>query len=770
MSSISSRRRLACVLALTALASLGGLGIACGDDAPAEPDTTARLAVLQRDLSLERDPSAPAPQPFSYHWDAASLRTNWLPGEGTLRKLQTQELQVRGTPNAELVSPASATLDAEIHHHLVVHLRSARALDVTVYWRAREAQPFAESRRTVAETLPASEATQIWSLPLANLRGWKHQREGGPGAGWTKGADAAEGLQALRLVFVDAENPGSTPADVFIESIALTSSFDRESDQELSLARMGREHVFQRGVALSVPDAASLSLMPGPQDRLRFSLAVAGAREPVTLSLRDEAGKLAPQSWELQPRAPWLNVALELGALAGENARLHFETSGAQSGGAVMIGQLMHLAPPTTPRPNVVLYVEDTLRADRLPSYGYALPTAPHLSRMADAGVVFEDLFAASNWTRPSTTSLLTALDPVTHGNHDDYDRIAESLVTLPELLAEAGYVTASLVTNYHAGAWSGLDQGFDVVHEPPAGGASTLNSTLTSGVVGDALEALLEEHQGEQLFVYAHSLDPHQPYTPTAEDLRVFHDPPEGAAGTHKQASPSVRYDAEILFNDHQLARLDAQLESHGLLEDTLFVFTSDHGEGFMEHGQRSHRTDMFQEELHVPWILRWPAQLRAGQRVSAPAGHVDIAPTLAGLLGLDAPSNWRGRDLSQLARSPNARVDATPLMSFTTYGTRPEGGHKQALAVRQGAYKLTAWVNERDEILPRALYRLDLDPGEHTNLLEASEHAEQRDRMLSWARDDLARGRASVEARPANHMDPAMRAWLQEMGYLGK
>jgi len=771
MSGIPSRRRMACSLVLAALVALGGLGTACGDGALAshDPAASARLAVLQRDLRLERAPGVPSPAPFSHHWGADDVGTGWLPESGTLRKLEARELHVRGTPRAALVSPASAALDAEIHHHLVVHLRNARALEVSVYWRADETQPFAESRRTVAEQLPASDATQIWSLPLANLRGWNYQLEGGPNAGWAKGADAAEGLQALRLVFRDAQDPDATPADLFIESIALTSNFDREDDQELASARMGRDHVFHRGVALSVPDSAQLTLEPGPRDRLRFSLAAAGTRDPVRLSMRDASGELAPQSWVLEPRAPWLDVALELGALAGDTALLQFETSGASGGGAVMIGQLMHLSPADTPRPNVVLYVEDTLRADRLPSYGYALPTAPHLSRMAQAGVVFDDLFAASNWTRPSTTSLLTSLDPVTHGNHDDYDRIAESLVTLPELLADAGYVTASLVTNYHAGAWSGLDQGFDVVHEPPAGGASALTSTLTSEVVGDALEAFLEEHADEQVFVYAHSLDPHQPYHPLPDDLRALHGPQDTPSETSHPPDASARYDAEILFNDRQLARLDAQLERQGLRDDTLFVFTSDHGEGFMEHGQRSHRSDLFQEELHVPWILRWPAELSAGRRVSAPAGHVDIAPTVAGLLGLDAPASWRGRDLSRLARSPDARVDPVPMMCFTTYGKRPEGGYEQALAVRQGDYKLTAWVNEQDEILPRALFDLGSDPGEMTNLLDAVEHAEQRERMLNWARDDLARGRESVQALPANHMDPAMRAWLQEMGYLG-
>ncbi len=730
-----------------------------------------RFAVEQRTFAWRHE--APSnPPPLTLEWNFDEDDGAWV---GDAAVVEDGRLVLSGQRRVEITGPAEGSIDPDLHWGLVVELACTGVETMTVSWR-REDEDFARSAR-VPLPVVANGESEVLRVPFRSLLGLV-QAEATNEKGQevlVKRADAVEGFSELRLAF---RGPEDAELDVAIESIRITSIFDVDESGVGREARLGRNNIYRRGVILRSPGTISTELEPGRHDRLRFALALAGTEDAVRVHVEDADGRLPPQSFVVEPRADWLDVAVDLSPLAARKSRLLFRAEGTDSArdprAVVLVGSVLRMAPGSKDLPPIVLYVEDTLRADRLGVYGYEIETDPHLQSIAAEGAVFEEVYASSNWTRPAITTLLTSLDPLVHGNRSHDRRISESVTTLAEFLAGKGYLTTTFVTNYHGGQWSGLDQGVDVAREPPAYGAATLESTLTSRTIAAPLAEELERHADERLFVFVHTLDPHQPYSPPPEDrqaVRVGRPALPTDTKARVVAARSLSYDAEIHHNDRLLLELDQELSELGMAEDTLFLFVSDHGEGFGEHGLFGHRSTLYQEELHVPMIVRWPKRIRAGTRVRIPTGHVDVASTLLGLLGFGAPDAWQGRDLSVLLRGGelSAREAEVPLFVDAIYANKGEGrGQRPMAAVVQGGFKLIAELDVEDRrVEPVELYDLTTDPGETVNLLERADHAD-RARVLA-ARLEHAVERASRSAGvAADGMDPETKAWMQAMGYI--
>jgi hypothetical protein len=273
---------------------------------------------------------------------------------------------------------------------------------------------------------------------------------------------------------------------------------------------------------------------------------------------------------------------------------------------------------------NLLLYVVDTLRADRLGCYGDAIPTSPAIDGLARDGVLFEHLMAQSSWTRPATASILTGGYPGRHGAITLENAIAPEVSTLAELLRAAGYRTAGFVTNVNVADRFGFGRGFEVYRY-------LREDVSRAGVYAHAAElhaealAWLDEHAGERVFTYLHATDPHGPYTPSADSRRRL-----GTAGDAEPAGERLRggevpdsggrvsaaesaylshlYDAEIADLDAAFGEFLGQLARRGLLERTVVVLVADHGEEFQEHGGFGHGRTLYREQLHVPCIMRLP------------------------------------------------------------------------------------------------------------------------------------------------------------------
>ncbi len=344
-------------------------------------------------------------------------------------------------------------------------------------------------------------------------------------------------------------------------------------------------------------------------------------------------------------------------------------------------------APPK--RPNLLLYLIDTLRADRVGAYGSTRGLTPRIDAFARQGVVFEQTTAASSWTRPSTATILTGLPPAVHGATRLDRRLPSAVQTLAEVLRNAGYRTGGWSANAHVTAATGFDQGFerfeflDELARAEALGRRALAWLDESARASSGLDRT----QAPPFFLYVHAIDPHAPYEPP-EDLRRRFAPnvPAGSGSLgqveavyraldrkHPEAKALLArmpplYDAEIAGIDRSFGALLDELDRRGELRHTLVVVISDHGEEFGEHGGLGHGKTLYREVLDVPWIVRLPGQ-SAGRRIAVPAAHLDVMPTILAALGIPAGADLYGVD--RLA--PEAREG--PRFSHLDYEGRQGG-----------------------------------------------------------------------------------------------
>jgi arylsulfatase A-like enzyme len=392
-------------------------------------------------------------------------------------------------------------------------------------------------------------------------------------------------------------------------------------------------------------------------------------------------------------------------------------------------------APPAAAgKPNLMLVVVDTLRADAVEPFGPAAGTTPAVARLASDGVAFERTYAQSSWTRPSIASILTGQYPSRHGAVHKMDILPEAATTLAEVLRAAGYWTAAFVNNINVAPVFNFQQGFDeyVYLEPEFYfGATDSAAKLAiykglrlarerffgrrmyfqhyyqdAQVVNRRVLGWLDEKPPEPFFLLVHYMDPHDPYFEipyTGRGVaRVMHPspPPESAAELREL------YRQEVRYLDDALHVLFDRLRGSGLYERTAIVLTADHGEEFQEHGGWWHGTTLYEEAIRVPLIIK-PVQGRdRGLRRPDPARTIDIAPTLLAAAGVAAPPGVQGGDLF------NGHV-TEPL-----YAEEDLEGNRLA-AIQVGDWKLiTANADNPRGLEPLELYNLAADPGERTNL----------------------------------------------------
>lgn len=345
------------------------------------------------------------------------------------------------------------------------------------------------------------------------------------------------------------------------------------------------------------------------------------------------------------------------------------------------------LSPPLvshmTARPNVVVFLSDALRADHLECYDYARRTSPHLLQFSRNSLVFENHYAAASWTKPAIASLFTGVLPRIHQMvieqwSPDYDEdlglrvLDEGLTQIAQLFARAAYQSAWLLSNPHVVGELGFARGFDHYRYGPG-------ETCAQQV--DAALGWLEEGAREPFFLFIHVMDPHDPYLSTTEEFRalfgVSHEealallPASDTAELHdfhklnwtqrKKKTGRLKfeglsplgveyleklYDTEIRRMDAQFGRLLRVLDEQGVMDRTVVAFTSDHGEAFREHGAFYHGNSLFDNELHIPLILRLPGMTH-GLKVPWTVSQCDLYPTLATLIGQEPPAHVQGETL---------------------------------------------------------------------------------------------------------------------------
>jgi len=396
-------------------------------------------------------------------------------------------------------------------------------------------------------------------------------------------------------------------------------------------------------------------------------------------------------------------------------------------------------------RPNILLVSIDTLRADHVHSYGYHRETTPALDRLASEGVRFETVTSSSSWTLPAHMSLLTGLDSLHHGVVSDFSNpLARDVPTLAEVLHQAGYATAAVVSAPYLSARWGYSRGFDQYNDYSVDSRSSQTWPVVLQQVQRILDAWSAAEPTRPLFLFVHLWDAHSDFEPPPPYDALFDPDYNGdldAANflgndTIVPDMPArdlehliALYDGEIRYTDDGVAALLDRFRKLGALDETIVSVTSDHGEEFFEHGRKGHRSTLYDESIQVPWILSYPGRLPAGRTVSTPVRLIDVAPTLLSLAGVPASDFGRGpaspfvsQDVGSLAWGETTVSAATPAFSHLDTPSCCIPG--PLFSIRTAGAK---FIYDPDGKVPSRLYDLDEDSGEASNLVGRGDSREQ-------------------------------------------
>lgn len=394
---------------------------------------------------------------------------------------------------------------------------------------------------------------------------------------------------------------------------------------------------------------------------------------------------------------------------------------------------------------NVLLFTVDSCRADRFGIYGYEKARTPNIDRWAQTGTVFQNAFSVSAWTAPGLVSILSGLYPPTHGVNDRDQMGSPDLTTLVKIFREAGYAVPNL--NFFTFAPYYRNLGLSPVDRQYFGG--TEESPLINW-----LKAYAEDPERKPFFTWFHTTIVHQPYRPTPDRLPDTIENLEKSPGIKAVLNGAIvpsgstsfsladrkvldtLYNAEVERVDSFFGEVLAILEEENLLDNTLVVFTADHGEelldhGFVGHASTSLEAKLYDELIRIPLILSWPGKVPEGMTVAKPASQVDILPTLLRLSQIETEVTAQGIDLFSLIADRPIYVESV----IAGNQTPRDRGHLWKRAIRRGAYKY---------ISTGELFNLEEDPQEKNNLASGKPELVTRlkDELDRWLSDATSLG----------------------------
>ncbi|MAB78694.1 MAG: hypothetical protein CMJ89_05005 [Planctomycetes bacterium] len=615
--------------------------------------------------------------------------------------------------------------------------------------------------------------TGIWSVPLPEVPGFSGARGGIRELGFGEASFPYEAIEFAKdltggcfgtigkdlLLKLDPED--SVPSQLSY------TEFIPRGNRNTGVWRTSVGNVTGAGLPVWPGERWSIQTPIPSESALRFYLAARGTEEGVTTGGEIQA------AIHLNGEEIWRHVrkdgrradawhTVSLPGAGGDSNTLEFTIAGARTltaffDPAIGPGEPERL--DDSRRPNVILFLADTFRADNLSAYGGAPDVTPFLNRLAEASVLFERSWSTSSWTLPAQASLFSSLQPPQHGAELDWLVLSRSLTTLAEVLHRNGYRTGAVTDSNFISAKFNFDQGFQWFHETDKSEGWSLNETLKNA------DAFLGSGDGRPTFLFVHTYRTHEPYRVGEEEspkearrylVDVFKQAKEGATVDRFEVAAGLielyRKGASDL--DRKLERWVERLRRDPEWNRTYFVFTSDHGEAFYEHKRVGHRGPLWEETLRIPLFIHGhglPPARRAGA-----ASLVDLAPTIAALTGVGIPPPWQGSNLL-------TRAGDRPIYGFC--------GDPKALevAIIEGDHKVRAPYAALEEFRVHGAYDLSTDPMEKANL--AGQQGWPSDLLPTHYSHiaELLRAIVPAESLPESAMDDKSLRILRELGYAG-
>jgi len=465
---------------------------------------------------------------------------------------------------------------------------------------------------------------------------------------------------------------------------------------------------------------------------------------------------------------------VDLASLAGQVVRFDLVATGPvtlTSAGLYVPAPERVAQRPPAPK-NVLVYLIDTLRADRLRPYAPDTTVrTPGFDAYARQASLFVSGHAQENWTKPSVATLLSGLFPWQHGATTGDAVVPNSVHLLSEGLHDQGFFTGAFICNGYVSGMFGFRRGWSTWRNYIKEG----RRTQARFVAADVLEWLDHRPAEQPFFLYVHTIDPHVPYLPPDDLLHTYDaDPYDGPVNFNRDRELLEKvkvgrvtlndrdrrhlealYDAEITYHDVHMAAILDGLERRGVADDTLVIVTADHGEEFYDHGSVGHGHTLYEELLHVPLVMRWPGLEGGPRRIDTPAGLVDVLPTIYDVLGQPRPEGLPGQSLVPLLRGDLPHAPPVEVSGFLEGWRAALSGHHKL--IQRAASNL-------------ALYDLEADPGEQHDL------AADRPLTVRWLRGMLGLmlhgedARARDAAAPEHtRIDAETEAQLRALGYVG-
>jgi arylsulfatase A-like enzyme len=453
-------------------------------------------------------------------------------------------------------------------------------------------------------------------------------------------------------------------------------------------------------------------------------------------------------------------------------------------------------------RPNVLLLVLDSVRARNMSCYGYDRPTTPELDRFAAEGALFEQAISVGCWTLPVHASLFTGHYPSAHGMTRSRDALPQGSPTLARRLQELGYRTACFSNNPYISESTGLTQGFGTTQdlwrrtrrhgakrsrasaivkelERRGGAAKSLargarlikrpqsmlkswrrwRSKADSGarLTHERIRDWLASNDGNApFFIFVNYMETHEGW----KSWRVARLTSANSRTSTRRRDKDLEitralYDGAVNYLDSQVGELMRHLESVGLMDDTVVIVASDHGDSLGEHGHVGHRLYLYEQVVHVPLIVRYPARFAPGSRIPGLVQLCDLHPTILELAG-------DGTEASNF-ESLLGVGDACSREFVVAENTAPKSRDDVVMRmVRDERFKYISSSNGRVE-----LYDLAEDPGETRNLAGSWPAVELKmaERLKEWERRLEPR---STDTDEAEYDEETMER-LRGLGYVG-